>query len=252
MTAMPQTAIAVGQDLSTRGRASWPVLEGGWGEGRDPVAPILHALGTPLKLPRNTAIFSEGEPARQIYKVISGAVRSCRMLRDGRRQIAHFHLAGEFFGLDWQGEHGLTAEAITDAVVVSYPRAALEAAAEDAPALQKLLLDLLAGALAAAEHHVVMLGRQTAQERLAGFLLGIMRRSRSNPNRELPHLDLPQLDLPMSRLDIADYLGLTIETVSRGFSQFRRDGLISVSGVHRVALRDVAALQSVAGGVGKI
>jgi CRP/FNR family nitrogen fixation transcriptional regulator len=238
MTAMPQTAPAAGQALSKHGRAPWPVLEGGWSESGDPVAPILQALGTPLKLPRNAAVFSEGEPARQVYKVIGGAVRSCRVLRDGRRQIAHFHLAGEFFGLDWQGEHGLTAEAVADAVVVSYPRAALESAAEDEPALQKLLMNLLAGGLAAAQDHVVMLGRQTAQERLAWFLLGIMRRSRNNPH----------LELPMGRLDIADYLGLTIETVSRGFSQFRRDGLITVSGVHRVALQDVAALQSIAGG----
>jgi CRP/FNR family nitrogen fixation transcriptional regulator len=238
--------------LTTLARAPWPVFEGGRGGRGDPVAPILQALGTTLKLPRNAAVFSQGEPARQVYKVIAGAIRSCRVLRDGRRQIAHFHLAGEFFGLDWQGEHGLTAEAVAEATVVSYPRTALESAAEDEPALQKLLLNLLAGGLAAAQDHVVMLGRQTAQERLAWFLLGIMRRSRNNPALELPQLDLPHFDLPMGRLDIADYLGLTIETVSRGFSQFRRDGLITVSGVHRVVLEDVVALESIASGTGGV
>jgi CRP/FNR family nitrogen fixation transcriptional regulator len=87
-----------------------------------------------------------------------------------------------------------------------------------------------------------MLGRQTAQERLAWFLLRIMQRSDDNPH----------LDLPMSRLDIADYLGLTIETVSRGISQFKRQQLITVSGAHQVVLKDVEALESLASGEGEI
>jgi CRP/FNR family nitrogen fixation transcriptional regulator len=195
-----------------------------------------------VKFKRNAAVFNEGDPSRHVYKVIGGAVRACRVLMDGRRQIADFYLPGDFFGLDWQGEHGFTAEAIADAVVVSYPRAQLELAAETQPALQKLLMGILGKGLSATQNHVVMLGRQTAQERLAWFLLRIMRRSGDNPN----------LDLPMSRLDIADYLGLTIETVSRGISQFKRKRLIAVSGAHRVMLMDVEALESLASGEGEI
>jgi CRP/FNR family nitrogen fixation transcriptional regulator len=238
MTAMLQIAPVAGQTLSTRARAPWPVLEGGKSEAVDPIGAVLQGIGAVLKFQRNAAVFNQGDPARQVYKVISGAIRSCRVLMDGRRQIADFYLPGDFFGLDWQGEHGFTAEAIADAVVVSYPRAQLELAAETQPAMQKLLINLLSKGLSATQDHVVMLGRQTAQERLAWFLLRIMQRSNHNPH----------LDLPMSRLDIADYLGLTIETVSRGLGQFKRMQLIAVSGTHQVLLRDVEALESVASG----
>ncbi|GAB2178800.1 helix-turn-helix domain-containing protein [Dongia sp. agr-C8] len=242
MTAMLQIAPVAGETLATRARAPWPVLEGGRSETADPIAAILQGLGKVLKFTRNAAVFNEGDPARHVYKVISGAVRTCRVLMDGRRQIADFYLPGDFFGLDWQGEHGFTAEAIADAVVVSYPRAQLELSAETHPAVQKLLMSLLANGLSATQNHVVMLGRQTAQERLAWFLLRIMQRSHDNPH----------LDLPMSRLDIADYLGLTIETVSRGLSQFKRRDLIAVSGAHQVVLKDVEALESLASGEAEI
>jgi len=242
MTAMLQIAPLAGETLATRARAPWPVLEGGRSETADPVGAILRGIGTVLKFKRNAAIFEEGDPAQHVYKVIGGAVRTCRMLLDGRRQIADFYLPGDFFGLDSEDAHGFTAEAIADAVVVSYPRVQIELSAEAEPALQKLLMTVLAKGLSATRNHVVMLGRQTAQERLAWFLLRIMQRSGDNPD----------LDLPMSRLDIADYLGLTIETVSRGISQFKRRQLISVSGAHRVVLKDVETLEALASGEGEI
>jgi CRP/FNR family nitrogen fixation transcriptional regulator len=242
MTAMLQIAPVAAETLSTHARVPWPVLEGGGSETADPIAAILSGIGAVVKFKRNASVFNEGDPARHVYKVISGAIRTCRVLMDGRRQIADFYLPGDFFGLDWQSAHGFTAEAIADAVVVSYPRSQLELAAETQPAMQKLLMGILSKGLSATQNHVVMLGRQTAQERLAWFLLRIMQRSDDNPN----------LDLPMSRLDIADYLGLTIETVSRGISQFKRKQLISVSGTHQVILKDVEALESLASGEGEI
>jgi CRP/FNR family nitrogen fixation transcriptional regulator len=242
MAAMLQIAPVAAETLATRARAPWPVLEGGKSETADPIAAVLQGLGSVVKFKRNAAVFNEGDPARHVYKVIDGAVRTCRVLMDGRRQIADFYLPGDFFGLDWQSEHGFTAEAIADAVVVSYPRSQLELTAETQPAVQRLLMNLLSKGLSATQDHVVMLGRQTAQERLAWFLLRIMQRSDDNPN----------LDLPMSRLDIADYLGLTIETVSRGISQFKRKQLIAVSGTHQVMLMDVEALESLASGEGEI
>jgi CRP/FNR family nitrogen fixation transcriptional regulator len=242
MTAMLQIAPVAGETLSTRARAPWPVLDGGKNEAADPIAASLQAIGSVVKFKRNAAVFNEGDPARHVYKVVSGAIRTCRVLMDGRRQIADFYLPGDFFGLDWQAEHGFTAEAIADAVVVSYPRSQLELIAETRPIVQKLLMKLLSQGLSATQNHVVMLGRQTAQERLAWFLLRIMQRSDDNPH----------LDLPMSRLDIADYLGLTIETVSRGISQFKRQQLITVSGAHQVVLKDVEALESLASGEGEI
>ncbi len=242
MAAMLQISPVADEKLSARARVPWPVLEGGRSETADPVAAALQSIGTVLKFKRNAAVFNEGDRARHVYKVISGAIRTCRVLMDGRRQIADFYLPGDFFGLDWQGEHGFTAEAIADAVVVSYPRSQLELIAETQIAVQKLLMSLLGKGLSATQNHVVMLGRQTAQERLAWFLLSIMERSD----------DETRLDLPMSRLDIADYLGLTIETVSRGISQFKRQRLITVSGSHKVTLNNVAALEAIASGEGAI
>jgi CRP/FNR family nitrogen fixation transcriptional regulator len=242
MTAMLQIAPFAAEKFSARAHVPWPVLESGRSEIADPVAMALQSIGTVLKFKRNAAVFNEGDPARHVYKVISGAIRTCRVLMDGRRQIADFTLPGDFFGLDWQGEHGFTAEAIADAVVVSYPRSQLELIAETQVAVQKLLMSLLCKGLSATQNHVVMLGRQTAQERLAWFLLSIMGRSDDDTN----------LELPMSRLDIADYLGLTIETVSRGISQFKRRRLITVSGSHKVALNNVAALEAIASGEGAL
>lgn len=242
MTAMLQIAPVASDTFSARARAPWPVLDGGTSEAADPMAAALQNIGTALKFRRNAAVFSEGDPARHVYKVISGSIRTCRVLMDGRRQIADFYLPGDFLGLEGQVTHGFTAEAIADTVVISYPRSQLEQIAVTRPAVQKLLMSMLCKGLSATRNHVVMLGRQTAQERLAWFLLGIMGRCD----------DSTDLDLPMSRLDIADYLGLTIETVSRGISQFKRSHLISVSGAHQVTLKNVAALEALASGEGAI
>jgi len=243
MTAMLQIAPIAHEALSTRSRVAWPVIEGGKPrETTDPMTAALQSIGTVMKFKRNAAVFSEGDPARCVYKVVSGAVRTCRVLMDGRRQIADFYLPGDFFGLDWQAEHGFTAEAIADAVVVSYPRSQLEQIAETKPAVQKLLMSMLCKGLSSTQNHLVMLGRQTAQERLAWFLLGLMARSDDNTN----------LDLPMSRLDIADYLGLTIETVSRCVSEFKRKHFISVAGTHQVTLRNLDALEALASGEAEI
>jgi len=241
MTAMLQIAPVAHEKFSTRARAPWPVLEGGLNEAVNPMTAALAHLGSTLKVKRNAAVFSEGDPARCVYKVISGAIRTCRVLMDGRRQIADFYLPGDFFGLDWQSAHGFTAEAVADAVVVSYPRAQLEEIAATRPAVQKLLMSMLCKTLSATQDHIVMLGRQTAQERLAWFLLRVMERGHDNP----------ALDLPMSRLDIADYLGLTIETVSRGISQFKRKHFIAVSGTHQVTLKNLDALEALASGEGE-
>jgi CRP/FNR family nitrogen fixation transcriptional regulator len=230
MTAMLQIAPVANDKFSIRARAPWPVLDGGKNEAVDPVTAALQSLGSVLKFKRNAAVFSEGDPTRHVYKVISGAIRTCRVLMDGRRQIADFYLPGDFFGLEGQGNHGFTAEAIADAVVVSYPRSQVEQVAESKPAVQKLLMSLLCKSLSATQNHLVMLGRQTAHERLAWFLLSLMERSDDNAD----------LDLPMSR------------TVSRGISEFKRKHMISVSGAHQVSLKNVEALEALASGKNEI
>jgi CRP-like cAMP-binding protein len=217
-------------------RAVLAVIEGGRDEDAGKVA--LQGIGVTQRFAKNGAVFQEGEPSQHVYKVVSGAVRTCRMLVDGRRQIADFFLPGDFFGLDWQPEHGFTAEALADTVVISYPRKQLEMLAERMPTIQRLLMSMLCNGLAATQEHVVMLGRQTAYERLAWFLLCVKQRSGGGND----------IDMPMSRMDIADYLGLTIETVSRGISEFKRRHYISAANAHQIRLTGIEALQSLASG----
>jgi CRP/FNR family nitrogen fixation transcriptional regulator len=214
------------------------VIEGSRGREEDAGLTALQAMGSTLHFAKNAALFEEGDASLHVYKVISGAVRTVRVLIDGRRQIADFFLPGDFFGLDWQGIHGFTAEALSDAVVISYPRRPLEALSETTTSIHRLLMSMLCKGLAATQEHVVMLGRQTANERLAWFLLRIRERS----GRDM------DIDMPMSRMDIADYLGLTVETVSRGISEFKRRQYISATSAHRIRLTGLLALQALASG----
>ncbi len=214
------------------------VIEGSRGRDADEGLAALHAIGTTVRFAKNTALFQEGEPSLHVYKVVSGAVRTCRMLVDGRRQIADFFMPGDFFGLDWQSTNTFTAEALADTVVISYPRRQLEALAESTPAIQRLVMSMLCKGLAATQEHVVMLGRQTAYERLAWFLLRVRERSGGGD----------AIEMPMSRMDIADYLGLTIETVSRGISEFKRRQYISATNAHQIRLTGLATLRELARG----
>ncbi|HVM83407.1 MAG TPA: helix-turn-helix domain-containing protein [Candidatus Binatia bacterium] len=239
MSVMLQASPLSGTKQNAQTVAFWPMIDGGTPRqtGESALAP-LQGIGATLRFKRNAAVFSEGDPSSHVYKVVSGAVRTCRVLMDGRRQIADFFLPGDFFGLDWQSEHAFTAEAVSDAVIISYPRAQIETLGDTEPGIRKLLMALLCKGLSETQDHLVMLGRQTAQERLAWFLLTAMKRTSSSA----------KLDLPMSRLDIADYLGLTIETVSRGISEFKRRRYITVAGAHEITVRNADMLQALASG----
>ena len=236
MSALLRSSISVSNHAAPR--AVLTVIEGSRAHGDEADMAALDAIGTTVRVAKNAALFQEGELSGHVYKVVSGAMRTCRLLVDGRRQIADFLLPGDFFGLDWQTTHGFTAEALTDAVVISYPRKQLEALAERTPGIQRLLMSMLCKGLAATQEHVVMLGRQTAYERLAWFLLRVKERSGGSD----------QIDVPMSRQDIADYLGLTIETVSRGISEFKRRQYISATSTHQFRLTGLSALQTLASG----
>ena len=184
--------------------------------------------GACLTYHKDEEIYGESEPADYIYKVISGAVRTYKLLPDGRRQIDAFHLAGDVFGLDSGAEYRLTAEAIVDSQLRAVSRHQLEVAAETEVRVAHGLWMLTADHLRHAEDHMLLLGRKTATERVATFLLEM--------DRRLAVAGL--MALPMSRRDIADYLGLTLETVSRTFSQLQSQGVLGLSGARRVALRD--------------
>ena len=154
----------------------------------------------------------------------AGVVRLCKLLPDGRRAVLGFRLAGEVFGLGPGGEHGCTAEAVTDVRLRSCRGRAVEAAAERSPEVRRRLSAVLWRELGEARASLPVLGRMTARERVAGFLLRLSRRADA----------ADRVELPMGRLDIADHLGLTVETVSRTMTELRRAGVIALPSPNRV------------------
>jgi CRP/FNR family nitrogen fixation transcriptional regulator len=179
---------------------------------------------------KNTEIFGEKEPAEYVYQVKSGAVRSYKLLYDGRRQIGAFHLAGDIFGLENGSEHRFTAEAIVDATVRLIKRQSLEIVAENDSVVARNLLSMTTTNLQHAEDHMLLLGRKTSLERVAAFLLEMDKRLTA----------AGVMALPMSRRDIADYLGLTLETVSRALSRLHELGTLGFVGStqRQIMLRD--------------
>ncbi len=197
----------------------------------------LASLGTINHFDRNSTIFSEGDAADYSYKVISGAVRLSKMMSDGRRQIAEFALPGDFIGINWLEEHAMTAEALNDVTVVAYGRGRLERLGDENREVRAELFANLRHDLWAAQNHLVILGRQSAQERVAGFLVYLMERCRD--------ADKARIDIPMTRQDIADYLGLTIETVCRMLTKLKASGVIGIPDRHTITVRSAAALKRI-------
>ena len=173
-----------------------------------------------FKYSLGTEIFGQAEPADYIYQVIQGAVRSYKLLSDGRRQIGAFHLPGDIFGLENGDVHRFTAEAIVNTTVRLVERKSLEREAKSDPAMIRSLLSMTTDNLQHVENHLLLLGRQTALERVAAFLLEM--------NGRLTEPDV--MALPMTRRDISDYLGLTIETVSRSLTALKRKGFLKLTG----------------------
>lgn len=194
----------------------------------------LASLGTVTHHARGATVFHEGDEAAYSYKVLAGAIRLSKMMSDGRRQIAEFALPGDFIGLDWLDHHAMTAEAISDATLVGYSKERLERLGEENADVRAELFSTLRHDLWAAQNHLVILGRQSAMERVAGFLLQMAARSRQQGGTVI--------DLPMARQDIADYLGLTIETVCRMFTKLRMSGVIDLPDRRTVAVRNRPAL----------
>lgn len=169
--------------------------------------------------PAGSEIYAQGEKAGGFYQVEFGAVRVYRLLADGRRQISAFHLAGEVFGFEADTTHHFFAEAIGGTGIRTFR---LVAGAD----ISRELLPLALRSLTRAQEHLLVLGRQNAIERVAAFLLDMAERQG----------DLNPIDLPMSRMDIGDYLGLTIETVSRVFSKLKEKGIIRLPSLRSVEI----------------
>ncbi len=196
--------------------------------------PALGLAGVRLTYGRNAEIYGADEPAEFIYKVVAGSVRTYKLLDDGRRQIGAFHLPGDIFGLESSGSHRFSAEAVSETIVIAIKRSTLASLAQTDAAIARELWQMTARELDHVHDQMVLLGRSSAMERVATFLLEMSSRSE---NRH-------EFELPMSRQDIADYLGLTIETVSRTISAIERKALIELSGSRKVRLKNRAALRS--------
>jgi CRP/FNR family transcriptional regulator, nitrogen fixation regulation protein len=194
---------------------------------------LMHFVGVVTYHPRRTEVVHEDEAADRLYKVISGAVCTYKILSDGRRQIGGFYLPGDLFGLACSEGHTLAAETITNVKLLVISKSALTALAKRSAAMISELLQITARELARAQDRVLLLSSKSAQERVVGFLLEMSKRGSSAGNT---------IELPMSRQDIADYLGLTIETVSRTLWALENYGAIEISTRRRIAFRNRSAL----------
>jgi CRP-like cAMP-binding protein len=169
---------------------------------------------------------------------VSGAVRLVKLMADGRRHIAGFQLPGDLFGIEWTGEYELTAEAVTEVTAVRYSRTHLERLGEERADIRRQLTERLRDDLRAAHDHLISLGCQSARERVASFLLRLARRMGAK--------DGVAIEMHMGRQDIADYLGLTIETVCRTLSDLKDARVIEIPNRHQIVIRSFAKLDAAA------
>jgi CRP/FNR family transcriptional regulator len=201
----------------------------------------LKKLGPTLRLRAGQTLFREGDPATRVYTLTSGSLKLYKLLPDGRRHVVGFMYPSEFLGISIDDEHAFTAEVVEDSELCSFPRGRFASFLAEHPAMEHELYRMAAHELSAAQQQMVLLGRKTATERLASFLLLLSDRSEQALGRTVA-----VVRLPMSRADIADYLGLTKETVSRMLSSFRAGRLIRLRTLDQVEILDRALLAQVA------
>ncbi len=198
----------------------------------------LEAATTRVRLPAGRTLFDEGDPAEHLFTINEGVIKLFKMLSDGRRQITGFLLAGDFLGLAFFCTYAYSAEAVTDTALCRFPRERFMGLLERHPALEKELLGRASSELAAAQEQMLLLGRKSARERVASFLLALARRQAASGRTSVA--------LAMSRYDIADYLGLTIETVSRTIQAAKAEGLIRMIDRHHFVVTDPGRLVAAA------
>ena len=199
----------------------------------------LRDLSMRLRFQRNETIFGEGDAASHVYTLINGCVRLCRHVADGRRHISDFMFAGDIFGLGERSAHAVAAEAVGPVTVTACPRSYFEHLGEGNTRLRSDLLAHLMARLVVTQQHLFVISCQNAKERLASFLVRTGERNNLYGDR---------LDVPMGRQDIADHLGLTIETICRAIAALKKDGLVDVPNAHQFIVRDFEALRALAEG----
>ena len=187
-------------------------------------------------------LFDEGEEADYVFNVTAGCMKVYKLLPDGRRQVTGFLFAGDFLGLANQEIYAFSCEAVSNATLCRFPRRRLEALMGRFPQLENRLLSVASHELAAAQEQMLLLGRKTARERIASFLIALSKSARRRGQPENP------VRIPMTRADIGDYLGLTTETVSRAFTQLKSDDLIAPQLGGQIEILDREALTQIAEG----
>ncbi len=196
--------------------------------------------GGPLvRFKRNQQIYAEGAQAGHSFKIVEGAVRLSRILADGHRQVLDILMPGSTFGIELTDRYGAAAEAIGEVVVLRCPRACVARRSEEGHHHE--LLGMLSASLSATQDHVAMLGHQGARERVASYVVRLMRVQDGKENKPL--------DVPIGRQDIADYLGLTIETTCRTLSNLRTTRVISMPKARQITVHNMDRLEEIAGGL---
>lgn len=204
----------------------------------------LSSLTQPQSFKSGETLFFEGDQAGACFIVQDGALKLYKLLPDGRRQITGFLFKGDFLGLSSNDEYAYTAEVLEQTKACVLPSERMDDLIEDYPKLSNRLLNLAAMELASAQEQMLLLGRKTAQERIASFLLWLSHRAADRGE------DANPVRVPMSRSDMGDYLGLTVETVSRSITKLKTSGVISLQEGNRVKLNDTAMLEAIAAGDG--
>jgi len=195
----------------------------------------------PTSLKAESYLYHEGDEVERVYQVLTGVVRLTRLLPDGRRQVIAFGYPGDIVGFPADGCHHTDCEALVNTTLQAYKRSALEHGDGD-PGLHSALLRAALNEISAMQDHFMMLGRKSAAEKMASFLSVITERYGTDLGA------YRQITLPMSRSDIADFLGLTTETVSRAITALRKAGVIALDGAQTVVVLDSDALRDRADG----
>jgi CRP/FNR family transcriptional regulator len=193
------------------------------------------------QLDAGRSLFFEGDPAKHLFEVVEGVLRIFKIMADGRRVITGFLYAGDLVGVSLRNHYLYSAEAVTTVKLRRFARKSFEDAVSDSPELRPQLFARLCDEMAAAQDQMVLLSCKNAEERLCSFLLQQLRRKREQERTT----DL--IDLPMTRLDIADYLGLTIETISRTMTKLTNKGVVSPAGRHSIRIAKPGTLAHLAG-----
>ncbi|MCB2009269.1 MAG: helix-turn-helix domain-containing protein [Geminicoccaceae bacterium] len=199
----------------------------------------LSRVSSSQRIAAGSCLIEEGEPAECVFTVLEGILKLYKLMPDGRRQVTGFLIPGDFVGLAFGESYIYTAEAVVEGAACRFTRNQFHRMMEEFPALEGRLLSKVSTELAAAQEQMLLLGRKTARERLATFLLGLARRMNRSAGE--------QVRLPMGRADIADFLGLTVETVSRTFTAMRKAGYLSTVDKHGVVITDLDRLREAAG-----